>query len=436
MKKSFPMLCSPHAHFSRRVCLGAGGGLLLPALARRLAIASEQASDAGKPPLSVIMLWLEGGPSQLETFDPHPNVVAGGQTRAIATSIKGVTIADTLPRSAELMHMTTLIRSVVGKEGDHERAVYNVKTGYRPDPTLIHPSIGAVLCAADEAGADIPRHISILPGGSPARGGFLGASYDAFKTGDPRSPVPDVLSRVDDVRYQRRLNDLNDVLETQFARRRLVDLQSNRTLQAASTEAARRMMSSDQLSAFDVTSEPAAAQTAFGDNPFGRGCLAAARLIEVGVRCVEVTLSGWDSHINNHTLQSSACDQLDPALSALLARLQERGLLDSTLVVCGGEFGRTPQINPAGGRDHWPHGFSTLLAGGRFRRGYVHGATSSAIDVTGADGHVGDAVEIADIHATIYAALGLDPTHEYSTPIGRPIARSDGRVLSECLDAV
>ncbi|TWU15792.1 hypothetical protein Poly21_29940 [Allorhodopirellula heiligendammensis] len=407
---------------------------MLPALARRLAIASEQSADPGKPPLSVIMLWLEGGPSQLETFDPHPQAAAGGQTRDIGTSVNGLRIADSLPRVAEQMHMATLIRSVVGKEGDHERAIYNIKTGYRPDPTLIHPSIGAVLCDADDAGADIPRHVSILPGGSPARGGFLGAKFDAFKTGDPRSRVPDVEARVDDERYQRRLDDLSDVLETQFARRRLVDMQSNRTLQAASTEAARRMMSSDQLSAFEVTNEPASTQSEFGENPFGRGCLAAVRLIEVGVRCVEVTLGGWDSHVNNHALQSSACEQLDPALAALLKRLQERGLLESTLVVCGGEFGRTPQINPAGGRDHWPHGFSTFLAGGRMRRGYVHGATSAAIDVTGPAGHVGEPVEIADIHATIHTALGLDPAYEYDTPIGRPIARSEGRVLTECLD--
>jgi hypothetical protein len=427
------MICNPHAHFTRRQCLGGAGGLFMTTLARRLALAAEQADDPGRPPMSVILLWLEGGPSQLETFDPHPGVIAGGEAKAISTSVKGLSIADTLPRVAEQMHLTTLIRSVVGKEGDHERAVYNIKTGYRPDPTLIHPSIGAVLCEADDQGADIPRHVSILPGGSPARGGFLGARFDAFKTGDPRSSVPDVEARVDDDRYQRRLADLSDVLEPQFSRGRLVDLQSNRTLHAASTEAARRMMSSDQLSAFDVTSESAETLSSFGDDPFGRGCLAAARLIEVGVRCVEVTLGGWDSHVTNHTLQSSACSRLDPALASLLSRLNERGLLDSTLVVCGGEFGRTPRINPAGGRDHWPHGFSTLLAGGRFRRGYVHGATSKAVDAKGPEGHVGEPVGIADIHTTIYTALGLDSTLEYETPIGRPMARADGRVLNECL---
>lgn len=433
MKLTTPRVCDPSAHFSRRRLLGAGGGLMLSHLARQLTIAAEKASDPKAPPLSVILLWLEGGPSQLETFDPKPGTQVGGEAKAISTSVSDLQISDLLPATAEKMNLATLVRSVVGKEGDHERAIYNIKTGYRPDPTLVHPAIGAVLCQADEAGADIPRHISILPGGSPGRGGFLGARFDAFRTGDPRYPVPDVKARVDDERMAKRLEDLQSILEPQFARQRLVDLQSNRTLHQASTQAAQRMMSSDQLSAFDVTNESASSLESFGDDPFGRGCLAAARLIEVGVRCVEVTLTGWDSHVNNHGLQSSATARLDPALAALLARLEDRGLLDSTIVVCGGEFGRTPNINPASGRDHWPHGFSTLLAGGNFRRGYVHGATSSDSEADKTEGHVANPVTVADLHATIQTALGIDPTHEYQTPIGRPMARSEGVVIEELL---
>lgn len=429
------LVCDPSLHFSRRRLLGAGGGLMMSSLARQLTLAAEKSGDKKKPPMSIIMLWLEGGPSQLETFDPHPGTKAGGDIKAISTSVSGLEISDLLPATAEQMHLTTLVRSVIGKEGDHERAIYNIKTGYRPDPTLIHPAIGAVLCEADEAGADIPRHISILPGQNAGRGGFLGAQYDAFRTGDPESRVPDVKARVSDERFARRLQDLESVLEPQFARRRLRDIQSNRTLHQASTEAARRMMSSDQLSAFDVTNETTAVLNAFGDDSFGRGCLAAARLIEVGVRCVEVTLSGWDSHVNNHGLQSSAIGRLDPALAALLARLEERGLLDSTLVVCGGEFGRTPSINPALGRDHWPHGFSTLFAGGQFRRGHFHGGTSSSTEAVKPEGHVADPVTIADLHATIQAALGLDPSFEYQTPIGRPMFRSEGKVIQELLQA-
>lgn len=430
-------LCNPRTHLSRRRLFGAGigvtGGAMMSALARRLAIAAETASDRSKPPMSVIALWLEGGPSQLETFDPHPGTVVGGDMGSIATSVSGLQIASTLPATAEQMNLATLVRGMVGKEGDHERAIYNVKTGYRPDPTLIHPSIGAVLCEADDFGADIPRHISILPGGFPGRGGFLGASFDAFRTGDPKSRVPDVTSAVDEERFSRRLKDLETILEPQFTRGRLMNLQSDRTLHRASTLAARRMMDSDQLSAFDVTNESVAVQNAFGDDPFGRGCLAAARLIEVGVRCVEVTLGGWDSHINNHALQTSATSRLDPALAALLSRLDERGLLSSTIVVCGGEFGRTPVINAASGRDHWTHGFSMLLAGGQFRRGHVHGATSSDPSAQKADGHVESPATIADLHATIQQALGLDPGHEYATPIGRPMFRSEGNVIDSLI---
>ncbi len=429
-------LCDRGAHLSRRTLLGAGGGaLLMSSLARRLALADELGQTDSAKPRSVILLWLEGGPSQLETFDPHPGGKYGGDAKAIDTSATGVQISDFLPQTAEQMHLASLVRSVTSKEGDHERALYNVKTGYRPDPTLTHPSVGAVLCHADDAGADIPRHISIIPNNSPGRGGYLGAAYDAFKINDPAGPVPDVRRPVPEERYERRLSDLRNVVESEFRRGRLAELEKTRTLHETATEAALKMMSSEQLDAFDVSEEPKQVLESFGDSAFGRGCLAASRLIEVGARCVEVTLGGWDSHINNHSLQASACETLDPALASLLKRLEERDLLDSTLLICGGEFGRTPSINPAGGRDHWPHGFSTLLAGCGIRRGAVHGATAAnpkldrdkpLDDVTGA-------TTVADVHATVLSVLGVDPEEELQTPIGRPIKRSEGTPIESIL---
>lgn len=172
---NYDPFCDSRVHLSRRTLLGAGGGgLMMSAIARRLAWADEQGvTDAAKPK-SVILLWLQGGPSQLETFDPHPGGIYGGDTSAIDTSVKGLQISDLLPQTAEQMHLASLIRSVTSREGDHERAVYNIKTGYRPDPTLKHPSVGAVLCHADQDGADIPRHISIVPSGFPGRGGIFG----------------------------------------------------------------------------------------------------------------------------------------------------------------------------------------------------------------------------------------------------------------------
>ncbi|MFK8112221.1 MAG: DUF1501 domain-containing protein [Rubripirellula sp.] len=428
-------LCDPRLHLSRRTLLGAGGGaLMMSSLARTLALADEKGITDSARPTSVILLWMEGGPSQLETFDPHPGNKFSGDTKPIDTSVPGVQFADLLPQSAEQMHLASLVRSVTSKEGDHERAVYNVKTGYRPDPTLIHPSVGAVLCHADEEGADIPRHISIVPGNSPGRGGYLGAAYDAFKINDPAGPVPDIRRTTDEQRYDRRVSDLYNVVENEFSRGRLINMEKTRTLHQTATDAAMRMMSSEQLGAFDVSEEPKAVLEAFGDSGFGRGCLAASRLIGVGARCVEVTLGGWDSHAANHTLQSRACEKLDPALAALLARLEEQELLDSTLVICGGEFGRTPSINPAEGRDHHPHGFSIMLAGAGIRRGFVHGATDpNPVKSKDPLAHVSDPVSVADIHATILDVLGVDYEEELETPIGRPMKRSEGKPITSIL---
>jgi hypothetical protein len=433
-------LCDARVHWSRRNLLtAAGGSLFLSPLAARLARADEEAKagKAGDParPKSVIMIWLEGGPSQLETFDPHPGGKIGGQVKAIQSSANGIEIADTLPQLAEQMHQAVLIRSVTGKEGDHERAVYNVKTGYRPEPTLLHPSLGAIVCHELEGGADIPRHISILPGGSPARGGYLGAQYDAFKIGDPANPVPDVRPLVDQPRYDTRVDDLMNIAEKKFARRRLQNSDAQRTLHAATTQRAITMMSSDQLGAFDVSQEPKNVREPFGDSSFGRGCLAAIRLIEVGVRCVEITLSGWDSHINNHSLQSSACAALDGSAAALMRLLAERDLLETTMVVIGGEFGRTPIINAAEGRDHWPHGFSIMLAGCGLRKGVVHGETAGDKDLDPekpTDG-VKSAVTVADVHATIMKAVGVDYKKEIDTPIGRPMFFSEGKPIESLI---
>jgi hypothetical protein len=429
-------VCDPFAHFGRRTLLGwAGGGLMMSSIARSLALADDAGKTDPLRPRNVILLWLEGGPSQLETFDPHAGTKIGGDTKAIKTSVKGLEISDLLPQTAEQMHLCSLIRSVTGKEGDHARAQYNTQTGFRLDPTLRHPSLGAILCSEDQRGADIPRHISILPGASPARGGYLGAAYDAFKTGDPAGTVPDVRARVDDDRFARRIRDLTSVVEQEFRRGRLAKMESQRTLHLSATDAAMKMMSSDQLDAFDVSSESQATRDAFGESAFGRGCLAASRLIEVGARCVEVTLTGWDSHITNHTLHRSACNTLDPALASLLTRLDDRDLLESTLVVCGGEFGRTPQMNPAEGRDHWPHGFSVLLAGLGMRQGFVYGATAAnpKLDPERPHGDIEKPVTIEDVHATILTAIGIDPHHELDTPIGRPMKRSEGTPIAQVL---
>jgi uncharacterized protein (DUF1501 family) len=188
------------------------------------------------------------------------------------------------------------------------------------------------------------------------------------------------------------------------------------------------MMTSAQLQAFDVKREPAAIRDSYGDTPFGRACLAARRLTEVGVRCVEVTLDGWDSHVNNHAIHRERAAELDPALSALIRDLKERGALDRTVVLCTGEFGRTPKMNLAGGRDHWPNGFSLAIAGGGIRGGRVIGET----DPEGGKDPA-NPTSVADVHATVLTALGLDPRKENVSPVGRPIQLSEGRSIRALL---
>ncbi len=422
-----PLSRYPHPH--RRGFLrlaGLCGAAWMTPIAHLLARAAEAPAERRRPAQSIIMLWLQGGPSQLETFDPHPGTDIAAGTTAIRTAIKDVQLATGLERTAEEMGSVALIRSLVSKEGDHERGTYTMKTGFRPDPTVIHPSLGAICChELPEAGVDIPRHVSILPGQWPARGGFLGESFDAFKTGDPAEEVRDTKSRASHQRDEQRLQHL-EVIEGAFARGRRSRVEG--TLHRDTMQRARKLMSSEQLKAFDVSAEPLALRRSYGDTPFGRGCLAARRLIEVGVRCVEVTLDGWDTHVNNHALVRERLAILDPALSALLRDLRERGRLERTLVIVAGEFGRTPKINAVGGRDHWPNGFSVALAGGGIRGGQVLGAT----DPDGKEKPI-HPVSVGDLHATILTAAGIDPKKVNQTPIGRTVRFSDGEPIAALL---
>lgn len=426
--------CGSAAHeraWTRRRLLGAGGlaGLAwLNPVARRLA----RAAETGARPRSLIVLWMEGGLSQLESFDPHPGRPIAYGARAIGTAAKGVQLGEGLARTAEVAQDFALVRSLVSEEGDHARATYHAKTGYRPVPRLLHPSIGAVVCHELEGpggpATDLPAHVSILPGGFPARGGFLGARYDAFQTDDPAAPLPDLRSQVPEARRDRRIESL-DILERGFAAGRLGGLEEERTQHRGSLERALRLMGSEQLAAFDVGSAPAAEREAYGDTPFGRGCLAALRLVEAGVRCVEVTLRGWDTHIDNAAGQARQIAVLDPALAALFRGLRERGLLEDTIVLVATEFGRTPKLNATEGRDHWPHGFSVLVGGGGIRGGIALGET----DPAGESRSPAREVRVADLHATLLKRLGLDPTAEFLTPAGRPVALSEGRLVHELL---
>ena len=416
----------PDPHGDRRGFLKLGGLAGLSWLSPVGSILAAQAERSREPAQSIILLWLAGGPSQLETFDPHPDKWIAGGTRALTTAARGVRLAEGFDRLAEVMDRVSLVRSLVSKEGDHERGTFWTKTGYRPDPSVEFPSIGAICCHELATGrTEIPRHISILPSQWPARGGFLGGAFDAFTLGDPARPLRDVTARVDAERDARRIADL-DVAERAFRRGRHDRVAATR--HHATFGRARTLMSSEQLKAFHLDDEPSAVRLEYGDSPFGRACLAARRLTEVGVRCVEVTLDGWDSHVNNHEIHRQRIRDLDPAFAALIRDLTRRGQLDRTIVLCGGEFGRTPKINPLGGRDHWPLGYSMAIAGGGLKGGITVGATDpeGRADPT-------RPTSMADIHATVLATLGINPAKELVAPVGRPIKLSEGKVIGELL---
>jgi hypothetical protein len=411
---------------TRRDLLHIAGALglsfLLPPLEARAA--NERGRERKK---SLVTIWLEGGPSQLETWDPHAGTKIGGPTKTISTSIAGVEIAETFPAVAGELKSLSVIRSLVSKEGDHERGSYFLKTGYRPDPTLRHPSLGAILVnQLPDSSLVIPQHIAIGNSQWPPRGGFLGDQLDAFRVYDPGRDVPNLKAPVEADRQTRRVTNL-DVVSKAFERGRRLEVE--KTLHQHTVDRALAMMSSDQLRAFQIEGEPRKLRDAYGDSTFGRGCLVARRLVEAGIRAVEITLGGFDTHANNFNGHRDNARVLDPALATLVRDLRERDLLQSTVVLVIGEFGRSPSINALDGRDHWPSGFSCLIGGGGLKSGLAIGST----DPEGREKKPTEPIEVADLFATILKTFGVDFAHEVITPIGRPMAFSSGKPIGRLL---
>ena len=413
--------------FSRRDFLrvsAASLGLSFAVPGLELRAANARGAERQK---SFLTIWLSGGPSQLETWDPHPGTTIGGDkgVKAIQTKIPDALIADLYPQTAEQMHHVSIIRSLVSKEGDHERGAYMLHTGYRPEPTLVHPSIGAI--AAHELSditIEIPHFVALGTAPFPPRGGFLGDKLDAYRVYNPGQNGQNLQPNVGNDRQERRLKNL-DVVSQSFRRGRGVRV--DQTLHQHTIDAALRMMTSEQLKAFKVDDEPAAVRDAYGRQPFGTGCLVARRLLEVGVRSIEVSLDGFDSHANNLVAHTNRARELDPALATLFRELAERDLLPSTVVLVTGEFGRTPKINPLQGRDHWPTGFSCLIGGGGLRGGAVLGAT----DPTGAKSQPEVPITVADLYATVLHSLGIDYAKEVITPILRPMKYCEGTPIEK-----
>lgn len=405
------------SNLHRRSFLSLGLAALGAAALRRSSKDAFAETPKPKAPAdSIIVLWLNGGPSHVDTFDPKPGRKVMGPMRTVATSIPGVEFGEFLPLVAREAKRLAILRGLSSKEGSHERAQSLGHTGYSPNPTAAYPSLGAWTSKSlGRKEPELPAYVSI--GGPGGAAGFFGQAHAPFVVSTPGEAPDNTDMGVSDKRLERRTAALN-MLEDGFYKKTAGPLVPERR---AVYDSAFRLMRSPKLHAFDLAEEPAAAIAAYGDTPFGRGCLTARRLVEAGVRYVEVTLDGWDTHKDNFERVKKLCGTLDPALSGLVHDLGERSLLQRTLVLCMGEFGRTPVITEDEGRDHHPAAFSAILAGGGIHAGQVVGQTDEDAQKV-----VADKLSTADLFATLATQLGLDPTETVQAPNGRPITLTDG----------
>ncbi len=384
-----------------------------------------QASELKQDKRNCILLWMAGGPSQFETFSPLAGHEKGGGTKAIRTAVPGIHISELLPRIAEKMDDIAIIRSMSSKEGSHSRASSLLRTGYLPTAVLKYPTFGAVaakeLAQREDA---LPSFVRIGAGRkSGPGGGILGTEYNPFLHGDPKQPPANTQPTTGTNRYRKRLSLLSRLQEPFAQTGGESQVETHRKLY----DTASQMILSPQMGAFDLTQEPENIHAAYGESNFASGCLLARRLIEAGVTFVEVHCQGWDTHQDNFTKTPELASQIDQPIAQLITDLKQRGMLDSTLIVWMGEFGRTPRVNPRGGRDHFPRAFSAALAGGGIRGGQVIGK----VNEKGTE--VADRpVSVPDLFQTYCRSLQIDGNHEYMSSIGRSIKIvEEGKPITE-----
>jgi uncharacterized protein (DUF1501 family) len=384
---------------------------------------------------NAIFVWLGGGPSHLDTFDPKPDAPAEirGDFKPIGTNANGVRICEHLPKLAKLADTYAIVRGVSHTLAGHELGTEYLNAGSRPIPSLVYPGYGAVVSKEVAGDKELPHFVAIPS--TPQKAGYLGVRYAPLQTNDV--PKPGVAFSVRGIslangltveQFEKRQNLLTD-LDTTFkgaeADSKLIDGMDKFAQQAFDM-----IRSPKAREAFDVSREKPEVAKPFGDGRFGQSCLLALRLIAAGVRYATVSFGGWDTHGNNFkALKDGLLPQLDTGLSALLAALKEHGLLDTTTVFVTGEFGRTPKINDKAGRDHWPRAMTALLAGGGVKGGQVIGAS----DEKGM-GPAGEGFTPDQLAASFYRTLGIDHTKEYHTNTGRPVMIvREGSVIRDLL---
>ncbi len=382
-------------------------------------LAKEAAKTPAKKHKSCILLFMDGGPTHKDTWDLKPDSKGAGEFKPIKTSAPGVEISEHLPKVAQHMHRGVIVRGMSSPEGAHGRAKYYTHTGFREGQGgVVYPSLGSIV--SQQLGrpeATVPNFVSIA--GRTYGSGFLGPKHQPLQVQNASSGVEDLKALVSDTQFEKRVGLLKE-MEDAFHREYKVDPANDHK---TTYERAVALMKSKESKAFDLAQEPSASRGKYGSGKFADGVLMARRLVEVGVPFVEVALGGWDTHMDNFDRVKKLSGEVDAALSALLADLAERGLLDSTLVVWMGEFGRTPHINTRGakpGRDHYPRAWSLAMFGGGLKGGQTIGKT----DKEGAE-VVERKTSVQDFLATTCELLGIDHAKENITPNGRPIKLVD-----------
>ena len=416
--------------FLRSTILGSAGlGLLgrLPALTHT----GRRAARAQ----AVIQVHLGGGLSHIDTFDPKPDapVEVRGPFGTVRTKIAGEVFSDQLPRLAQVADRLTVVRSFTHTEADHDRGTHSILTGYQPSPAITYPSFGAVVAQQLGIRNNLPPYVCVPGSGNQFLGsGYLSAANAPFSVGgNPandnfRVRDLDAPRDVDTSRAERRKTLLHD-LDARFSQ--LGEADAVRAAEEYYRMAYALLESPEARAAFDLAAEKPAAKDRYGRRTVGMSCLLARRLVQAGARYVVVEQGGYDHHARIGASLPGAIGPVDQAVAALVADLEEQGMLDSTIVLLTTEFGRTPRINGDAGRDHWPRVYSVMAAGGGFRRGLVHGSSNA----TGAEPESAP-VRPADLAATVFQLLGIDPTLKLMAPGDRPIDLvRDGTVVQELI---
>jgi hypothetical protein len=365
------------------------------------------------PAKQLIYLYMEGGMSHIDTFDLKTGHDNQGSTRPINTNVNGIRVSSHLPNLAKHADKLCIVNSLTSTAGDHEKGNYFMHTSYQQRATIRHPGIGSWYHKLKgKLNPTLPASVFI---GRESRfhgsGGFFEPEFEPLAINEPQSGLKYARRLVDENRFERRINLANDI-DAEFLRR--YHSKPIRAYGHMYADAV-RLMDSPDLAAFDINREDENTKNRYGSEPFGQGCLLARRLIEKDVRSVEVSFGGWDTHQNNFTSIPELCHTMDQAVAALLDDLNRVGKLNDTVVVLTTEFGRTPQINQNVGRDHYPQAFTSVLAGGGFKGGYIHGKTSE-----GGEEVIENSMTIPDFNATIAHALGIPVDHVLYSPTVRP----------------